>query len=86
MFDLFLLGLAALLVWVSLQAFTLQRRLRESAEEIQWLRQLVENAEQRNADLLNVNYELAVLNEDLFVALDHRKPLASLLSCAANRN
>lgn len=65
MLDLFLLGLAALLVWV---------------------RQLLVSADQRNADLLNSNYQLARLNEDLFVALDQHKPLATLLSCIAYRN
>ena len=86
MLDLFLLGLAALLVWVSLQAFTLQRRLRERTAEAQWLRQLLTAADQRNQDLLNSNYELALLNEHLFIAIDQHKPLATLLSWAAYRN
>lgn len=54
-------------------------RLRARRQEIAILRQLLTAEMNRNTDLINTNYMLAALNEDLFVCLDQRNPLITPL-------
>jgi len=79
MLDILLLILAGLLVWLGLKNRELAQHLRSQAYENAILRDHLDAERKRNNDLLNCNYELALLNEDLFAALHKRTPLTSLL-------
>lgn len=86
MLDAALLILAGLTLWLALQNRTLAHELQELQHELAVRRQLLDAELARNAELINTNYMLASLNEDLYQALDRAKPLVSLLSLAAYRN
>lgn len=84
--DTLLLILAGLSFWLALQNRTLAHQVQDLQAELTVRRQLLDAELARNADLINTNYMLASLNEDLFAALDQAKPLMSLLSLATNKN
>lgn len=86
LFDILLLILAGLTLWLALQNRTLAHELQELQHELTVRRQLLDAELARNRDLINTNYMLASLNEDLYQALDRAKPLVSLLSVAAYKN
>lgn len=86
MLDAALLILAGLTLWLALQNRTLAHQAQELQHELTVRRQLLDAELARNRDLINTNYMLASLNEDLYQALDRAKPLVSLLSCVTYRN
>lgn len=86
LFDILLLILAGLTLWLALQNRTLAHQAQELQHELTVRRQLLDAELARKRDLINTNYMLASLNEDLYQALDRAKPLVSLLSVAAYKN
>lgn len=79
-----LVTLLLLLLW---QNVHLANQLQEHKIKASILGDHLAAERRRIDDLLNCNYELASLNEELFVAIDqHSRPLAKLLGYVAHTN